>query len=331
MPETYLVTGANGHLGFNLVQHLVKHGKQVRAGIRNEDYRSLFSGMDCEVVKADLLDKKTLANAMQGVDVLYQVAAVFKQWVKNPQRDIIEANLTATRNALEAAKAAGVAKVVYVSSVAALDHTRHPFDESTWNSDFSNPYYRSKTESEQLAWELAEQLQLWMVTVLPAMIIGGHCHGRYTPSMEALSSVLNNKFPFDPRFHFNFIDVDDVAKGMVAALNQGRHGERYLLANRDHMSTTEMFELGQKLFPKTKKPPKVPKSFLALIAVLGETLSRFTGKAPLLMRNWIDLYHQADYRCDTTKAEKELGFKPLPPEQALIRAFKSIAQAENGS
>ena len=90
MGKTVLVTGANGHLGNNLVRELVRKGDQVKAGMRNTQNRDTLYGVDCEIVQADLLDKDSLRKALEGVDILYQVAAVFKHWAENPEEEIVQ-------------------------------------------------------------------------------------------------------------------------------------------------------------------------------------------------------------------------------------------------
>ncbi len=186
MAKLNLVTGANGHLGNNLVRALLENGEQVRASVRNPKNTTPFEGLDCEIVQADLMDKDSLLRALEGVQTLYQVAAVFKHWAPNPQADIIEPNLQGTRNILEAAASQGVERIVYVSSEVTLDHNVVPMDESTWRSEFhNNPYVQSKTEAEQLAWQLAEDLDLDMVSVLPGAILGPNCFN-LTPTMAYL-------------------------------------------------------------------------------------------------------------------------------------------------
>jgi len=158
MKKINLVTGANGHLGNNIVRELLKNGETVRGSVRNIKNTKPFEGLDIELVYADLLDKESLRKVMKGVDTLYQVAAVFKHWSKNPEKEIIQANLDITQNILEVANEFKVRKIVYVSSFAAISHNSPPMNESTWNEDFSNDYYKSKVVSEKLAWELAKKL-----------------------------------------------------------------------------------------------------------------------------------------------------------------------------
>lgn len=130
MADICLVTGANGHLGNNLVRALLEKGKTVRSSVHNVNYTEPFEGLDCKLVYVDLLDRESLSKAMKGVETLYQVAAVFKHWAKNPHKEIIGVDLEGTKNVLEIAAEQGVKRIVYVSSTAALDHTSVPMEET---------------------------------------------------------------------------------------------------------------------------------------------------------------------------------------------------------
>ncbi len=300
-----LVTGANGHLGNNLVRQLLAADFSVRAGVRKLENNMPFQYLDCELVFTDLLDRSSLVNAMQDIDILFQVGAVFKHWASNPKSEIIDTNLVCTRNVIETAAGVGVKKIVYVSSIAALDHSSSPMDEASWNHDQSNAYYWSKAESERLAWDLADKLNLWMVTVLPSAIVGPNSFGHLTPTMTMLANILSNAMPIDPEFNSNYIDVNDIAQGMIQAALKGRSGERYLLANEQHTTSTELFDLAKTLYPNIRKPSKLPKPFLYLIAAATGAISKITRKEPPILRSWIHLFHRADLRCDISKARKD--------------------------
>jgi len=220
MTKLNLVTGANGHLGNNLIRVLLEKGERVRASVRNPNNSVPFEGLDCEIVQADLMDKVSLLRALEGVDTLYQVAAVFKHWARDPQRDILLPNMLGTRNVLEAAAEQKVRRVVYVSSEVTLDHSVSPVNETTWRTEFhNNPYVQSKTESEKLAWQLAEELGLDMVSVLPGAIIGPHCYN-LTPTMDYLQQALNGEVFVDVNFPLTFVDAHDLSMGMIAAVKK---------------------------------------------------------------------------------------------------------------
>lgn len=317
MSNTVLVTGATGHLGNNLVRALLEKGEKVRAVVRSAHKKKNLADLDCELVYADLLDKESLRAAMKDVDILYQVAAVFQHWAKDPQKEIIEANREMTQNVLEVAAQAGVKKVAYVSSVGALDHKSKPMDETSWNRDYANPYYQAKTEAEQLAWRLAKKLDLWMVALLPGTILGPNYFGDLTPSMALLDNIVNNKMAIDPNFSFNYVDVNDVAKGIVAGIERGRPGERYILSTETPVNTSQVFALAHSLYSDVKVPSVASKRFMRMFAFFSGVSSKITGRAPGLLRSQIDLYYKADSRIDITKARKELGFNPKDPLMVL--------------
>lgn len=319
-----LVTGANGHLGNNVVRALVDRGERVRASVRDAGDRTPFEGVDCEVVEADLLDRQSLMRALDGVQTVYQVAAVVKHWSRNAEDEVLRPAVEGTRNVLEAAAGQGVARVVYVSSEITLGGHEPPVDESTWRTEyFGNPYARAKTESERLAWELADELRLDLVSVLPGTIVGPHCF-KLTPTMSYLRQALDGAVFLDINLCFNFVDVRDVAAGMMAAAVRGRSGERYLLATEKAVSNRRLLELAREFNPEVKVPPRPPR--LALIAVAGamELGGLLTGAAPRLTRSQVKIFYGSERRMDLSKAREELGYLPRDPETALRQAFEYL-------
>ncbi|OYT16084.1 MAG: hypothetical protein B7C24_09670 [Bacteroidetes bacterium 4572_77] len=326
MRKINLVTGANGHLGNNIVRELLKNGEKVRASVRNINNKKPFEGLNIDLVYADLLDKDSLRKVMKNVDTLYQVAAVFKHWSKNPEKEIIQANLDITRNILEVAAEFKVRKIVYISSFAAISHHNPPINESTWNTDFSNDYYKSKVVSEKLAWELAKKHGLDLVSVLPSAIIGPNNFDHLTTTMEFYHKVLNNNIPIDPNFSFNVVDVRDVAKGAILASEKGVSGERYVLATPPTISTSKMFEIAKQVKPRVEIKKPIPKRLMLLMASTAEMISKLSGKEPLMMKNQVRLYYKADLRVDISKAQKELGYDPRNPEQAIKETFEYLLE-----
>ena len=147
MGQLNLVMGGNGHLGNNLVRMLLEKGERVRVSVRNSNNRKAFSGLDCEIVGADLLDKNSLIKAMEDVDIVYDAAAVYKSWAKDIPKEIIRVNIEGTRNTVEAAAIQNVKKLIYISTSHALDLNRVPLDENTWNQDYADPSYIRKLKS----------------------------------------------------------------------------------------------------------------------------------------------------------------------------------------
>lgn len=319
-----LVTGANGHLGNNLVRALLARGERVRASVRDLQNRAPFEGLECDLVQADLLDKESLLRACEGVQTLYQVAAVMRHWSPDPEGEIIRPIIEGTRNVLEAAAVQGVERIVYVSSEITLGSHEPPIDESSWRSDyFGNPYARAKTESERLAWTLADELDLNMVSVLPGTIVGPHSY-RLTPTMRYLKQALEGEVFLDVNLCFNFVDARDVAAGMIAAAEKGRRGERYLLATEEAVSNRRLLELAQERNPEVKVPPRAPRPLLLAVGAVMELASRITKKEPMMIRSQVKIFYGNERRMDLTKARTDLGYTPRDPETAIREAFEYL-------
>lgn len=328
MGKTVLVTGANGHLGNNLVRELVRKGDRVKAGMRNTQNRDTLHDLDCEIVHADLLDKDSLRKALKEVDILYQVAAVFKHWAENPEEEIVQPNVTGTRNILELAKEAHVEKIVYVSSIAALEGTEPnaagKIDETTWLTyHYGAPYPFSKAASEKVAWETAKQLGLNMVTVLPGTMINGE-YLKATPSTALLSMIINGQMSFSFPAALSPIDVNDVAKGMILAAEKGINGTRYILAPEKGLSITRAFEIASKINPKISMPRELTKEEALALAEKMVLEAEAIKTPPPLLPSDVHLYYGAQRDYDLTTTKRDLGFTYRDPEKVLEESFKRL-------
>jgi dihydroflavonol-4-reductase len=328
-----LVTGANGHLGNNVVRYLLAQGEEVVAGVRNLNNTKPFAGLDCELKRTDLLDPHSLDLALEGVDVLYQVAAVFKRWAKDPQREIIEANLRSTENVLRAAARAGVRKVVYVSSLVALDERQLPLDGTTWNPiGPEGPYPYSKAQAEKLAHQLAAELGLDISYILPSAIMGPH-FSALTPSLRGLfADPLHRKTPFNPNFHFLLVDARDVARACHLAAQRGKSGERYVITHETPLGFTDIFAHLQAQFPQGgyRQKPVAPRPLLMTFAWLAELGANLTSSEPMLTVADAREFYGVKLTASLDKARRDLGFAPMNLATSLTDTFNYLVQLEAG-
>lgn len=311
-------------MGNNLVRFLLKQGIPVRATVRNIHNKKPFENLDCDLVQADITDKTSFVKALKGVETFYAVGASFKLWAKDPKKEIYDVNINGTRNTIEAAAEAGVKKIVYVSSIAALDYSSLPTKESNgYNPDRRDMYYNSKNDGEKLAFERAKKLGVELVSVMPSAMIGGEASLPLNVSYGVLKLILNKKIPVDTKITLNWIDVKDVAEGCYLAAQKGRPGERYILANEKCMTITDTTILANKLYPELKLnvPNSVPKGIMFAIAGMMEFSAKLSGKAPVLTRKDIAMFSGLQQNFDISKARNELGFNPKNPEQAVKEAL----------
>lgn len=228
-----LVTGANGHIGAHVVRQLIDAGHQVRALVRaHADLRGL-EGVDCERVLGDVMDETSVNTAAQGVDAIIHLAAVYKTQARDPN-EIVAPALQGARNIFAAAKAQGVSRVVYTSSVASIGFSFDPQQLLTgddWNRDPHNPYYLAKTRSEEAAQALAQQYGIHLVVLCPALVLGPLDY-RITPSNQLVMDWLNGRGQTYAG-GLNLVDVRDVAAAHVAALTAGENGRRYVVGGEN--------------------------------------------------------------------------------------------------
>ena len=325
--EISLVTGANGHLGNNLVRLLLSKNHTVRASVRNLKNKQPFNGLDCEVVQADIIDRESLKRAFKGVTNLYAVGANFSMWAKNPKVEIYDNNVQGARNVFEIANECGIKNIVFVSSVASLDFTKLPANvDNGYNKDRRNWYYNSKNDSDKLALELGNKYKIRTVLVLPSAMIGQEAY-KLSYSNNLVFQIINGEIPVEKlNITLNWIDVKDVALGSYNAMQKGNNGERYILANEKHTSMQESVKIAAEEFPnlKLKIPKKVPKFLLYSVAGLMELTSKFTGKEPLLQRHYIDMFYGLKQDYDITKSRNEIDFNPKSSKQALIEAMQYL-------
>ncbi|MBR9774133.1 MAG: NAD-dependent epimerase/dehydratase family protein [Cytophagales bacterium] len=324
--EISLVTGGNGHLGNNLVRTLLSKNQKVRTTIRNINNQGPFKGLDCEVVQADLTDKKSLKKAFQGVKNLYAVAANFSMWAKNPKTEIYDNNMQGTQNVFDIAKECGIKNIVYVSSVASLNFTKLPANvDNGYNKDRRNWYYNSKNDSDKLALELGKKYGIRTVLILPSAMIGSMAHN-LSYSNNLVLQVLNGEIPVDTNVTLNWVDVKDVALGAYNAMTKGRDGARYILSNESHTTLQESVRIAANLYPelKLKIPKKVPKCLLYTVAGLMEFSSKLTGKEPQLQRHYLDMFYGLKQDYNISKSIEELDFKPKSSVKALEEALEYL-------
>lgn len=235
-----LVTGANGHLGLNLVSLLRANGHSVRGTVRSLSAEDKISRLrlipGVELAEADVRHEEQMQAALAGIDTLFHVAAVYSTTGKGKESEILESAIRGTEVALTAAHRSGVRRVILTSSVVTLPLTPRgasPATEDHWATDLRVPYFRAKVESERLAWSLAKDLGLELTTILPAGIIGPG-FSRPTPTIDLIQACLMGAFRLGvPRGTFSFVDVRDVAAAHLLAAETGKTGR--FIVGYDHI------------------------------------------------------------------------------------------------
>jgi dihydroflavonol-4-reductase len=320
--RTVLVTGSNGHLGYNLVCALRARGYRVRAGVRDpRDTKKTapLLAVGAEPVAADLFDREALMAATRGVDGVFHVAAVVQLWARDPEAEIIRPTVEGMRNVLEAAASARVRRVVVTSSIAAVgvdgSETR-PLTEADWNQSPATPYAIAKTTAERLAWSIAEREGLDVVAVIPSTIIGPGFH-RHTPVTTFFDLVLNGWLPFALPAETSYVDARDLAAAQIAAFEtESAHG-RYIASGPCH-SLHELVGLIARAAPGVKVPRIVLPIGLLPPLIAADWLANKLLKTPRQLTSEVfEEFAGKRTVCSAARAERELGWRARPTAESV--------------
>jgi dihydroflavonol-4-reductase len=322
-----LITGATGLVGSAVANKLVAEGFPVRALVRPGSPRFHLDGLDLEYVAGDIRDPQSVRQAMVGVRYVFHVAADYRLWARDPN-EIFAANVEGTRVVMTEAKAAGVERVVYTSSVAtlALRHDGSPADETVplAAEDGIGAYKRSKIAAERLVEAMVAEDSLPAVIVNPSTPIGPR-DVKPTPTGRIIVEAARGRMPGFLDTGLNLVHVDDVAEGHLAALKSGTVGERYILGGENVLLADMLAEIAAMV---GRRPPRwrVPRAVAIPMAYAAEAAAHITGRAPFTTLNGVRM---ADHRMFFTaaKAKRELGFRPRPYRQALEDSIRWFSDA----
>ena len=316
------VTGATGFVGSHVARFLAGQGAELRLLVRPSSPTANLEGIAGERVTGDLREPESLRTAMAGCEAVFHVAADYRLWAPEPH-EMYRSNVEGTRNIIQLAQQSGVRRVIYTSSVATMGFTSngHLADESSpvGLGDMIGHYKRSKFQAEQIALE-AGRSGADVVVVNPTTPVGEQ-DIKPTPTGRIIVDFLKRKFPAYVDTGLNLVDVAEVARGQVAALEKGRRGERYILGG-ENLTLKQILD---KLGAITGLPSPRVKLPYAVAMATGILDTAVTG---LLLRReprvTVDAVRMGRKKMfvSSAKAERELGWKIVPVDDALHRAVE---------
>jgi len=314
------ITGASGLLGGNLAAELVAAGHRVVAIRRAGSQIGHLDDLPIEWIDAELRSTAAMTRAFAGADCVFHcAAAVSVQRAVTPE--MVETNVTGTANVIDAVIAAGVARLVHTSSVVAvgLSTNGQPCDETAaWNFDTQglvDAYAITKRRAEEVVTAARDRVDA--VIVNPTYMFGPR--DARPSSGKLIIDVVRRRVPGWTPGYNNFVDVRDVARGMLRAWHRGRRGERYILAGHDMTYGDVMRAIAT---VAGTKPPRlrVPKPAAWLFGKWGDLVER-TGRHPLINSTQIRYAYSDRFRFHSTKATRDLGYTCGPLEPALRDAI----------
>jgi len=315
------LTGATGFVGGHVARAYASEGASLRLLTRATSRLDSLAGLDAETVVGDLREPEKLRSALSGCDALVHVAADYRLWVRDPAQ-MYAANVDGTRELLRIAREAGVERVVYTSSVATMGFKS---DGSIVNeetpvglADMIGHYKRSKFLGEQEAIRAAQAGQHVMI-LNPTTPIGSG-DAKPTPTGRIIVDFLNKKFPAYVDTGLNLVDVAEVARMHVVALERGTPGERYILGG-ENLTLKQILDRMSSITGLPSPTMKVPHTVAMAFAFFDENFTgRLCGKEPRATVEAVRMGRKTMF-ASSAKAERELGFKVLPVYHALRSAI----------
>ncbi len=321
------LTGASGHVGANLLRHLLERGETVRALVRPGTDRAAFADVkdQVELVEGDLSDPPSIAKAIAGCKRAYHVAAKV-QTVQGREHELYDANVLGTRNVLRAAKAAGINRIVVTSSLGAVGQ---PKDRPCTEEDGFNPFAHHLPYEETKAWVEHECLKaaldgLDVVIVVSTAVMGPY---DFVPSRmgKVILDFANGDLGAYIPGGFEFVSATDLARGHVLAMEKGRTGQRYIISTQ-FLTVDDLMGMLERISGR-KRPRSLPPGLMMGIAHVSsfvltrafpERPQRFTPDAVRLL--------QLQRKADITKAKTELGYEPGAIEDAVRAAYEGFRE-----
>lgn len=336
-----LVTGANGHVGFNLTKALAERGHAVRATVRDLQDDAKVAPLrrlpGVELVALDVRRQADFEAAAAGVDVVFHAAATYAYYTGSRARDaeMVRDSVEGAEAALRAAAKAGVAKVVLTSSIVTLPMIRPgepPPDESAWRTDLSVPYFRAKVKAERLAWRLAGELGVRLVAVLPGAI-GGPGFLRRTATTDVFEGIMLGAMRLGaPDGNFPYVDIRDVVQGHLLAAETDAAG-RFVLCNDRFPSLLELTQAMHRLDPEVPAARRtMPDAALALAPFFDWLNAKLLGAPRVLTPAFVAAIKGRLWAANNARAKAVLGWRPeIPLERSLaemMAALRALRRAE---
>ena len=317
-----LVTGATGFVGSHVARILVSRGDTVRVLVRPSSRTDILDGIACQRVPGDLRDAESLENAMKGVQRVFHVAADYRLWSRDPS-EIYSSNVEGTRNLLSIARDSRVEKFIYTSTVATI---AVPVADGKLPDEFTpasleqmiGHYKRSKYIAECEALAFAEH-GLPVVVVNPTTPVGPG-DWKPTPTGRIIVDFLNGKMPAFVDTGLNLVAVEDAAEGHLLAAERGRPGERYLLGC-ENLTLQEILATLARITGRRAPRMRIPHGVALAAAYVDAAVSRVLGREPHIPIEGVRIARHRMF-VNTSRAERELEFRPGPVAAALERAVR---------
>ena len=315
----WLVTGATGHIGNVLVRRLLDRSEKVRALILPGESRESISGLKVEAFEGDILNMDSVFESMQGIKGIFHLAGVIS--IMPGQNPFVrKVNVEGTKNILRAAAEKRI-KLIYTSSIHAIQRVEEGVIDESVPYDMNNPYGaydRSKAEATLEVLNAARS-GLEAVVACPTGVIGPY---DFRGSM--MGAVIHGAAVAKPTLYvdgaYDFVDVRDVADGLIAAAEHGKRGESYILSGQK-ITVRYLLETVREITGRHFFQMKIPFDLAKFAAIFTPMYYRFANETPRFTPYSLEVL-QSNSNISHAKATRELGYKPRPIFDSIRDAVK---------
>jgi farnesol dehydrogenase len=327
-----MITGATGFIGNRLVEKLCNAGNTVNVLCRSTSDKSRLTHPNIKIFNGDILDKKSIEEAMQGCDNVYHLAAYARNWAKNPAV-FFEYNTNSLRNIFDSALKLNIRRVLFTSSSVVFGNSNGaPTDERSLRSlPPLTTYEASKLKAEDIINEYLNK-GLEIVAVYPTRLFGPGILAESNSVTVMIDLYLKGKWRMilgNGDASGNYAFIDDVADGMITAMNLSKSGGRYILGG-ENLSFNKFFSLVAEKSEKKYRMIRIPKNLALLFSQFEETRGRVSRHHPLITPGWVKTFC-LNWDFSSEIAIKEINYKITPFNKALEITLEWLNLKERGS
>jgi dihydroflavonol-4-reductase len=318
------VTGGTGFIGGEVVRQLRRRGEEVACLVRSPEKGAKLAELGCELVRGDLGDEEAIRGGMAGCDAVIHAAAMYEVGIPAKQRPLMwDVNVAGTERVMKAALAAGIARIVYVSTVGVFGNThKQMVDESYENpeTDFTSYYEETKLEAHKLVERMISEQGLPAVIVQPGGVYGPGDTSQVADLLEQFFAGKLPLLPF-PELGICMAHVEDIAGGILLALDKGKLGEAYVISG-PATTMREAIEMAARASGRKAPKRNLPTGLMKMMIPFGTVVGKVMGQPPNL-RELITSGDGVTFWASYDKAQRELGYSPRGMEEGLRQTLEA--------
>ncbi len=322
------VTGATGFIGVNLTLMLAGDGHTVHVLCRSESKAALVRHANVKIFMGDILNEGILSDAVATCDVVYHLAAYAKPWSRDPAV-YYDVNVRGTKVVLDTAEKLHVKKVIIVSTAGVFGPSLNGIliSEKTIPSvGFFTEYDRTKALADELVKAYASSGPE-IIHIHPTRVYGPGLMNESNSLTIIIHKYIAGKWhiiPSDGESRGNYVYIDDVVRGLVAAMDKGRMNERYILGG-DNVTFNEFFTTLGRISGQNHRLYHLPYAIMMALSKVMVFMASFTGLTPPITPGFVKRYHY-NWNFSSAKAEKELGYRITPLEEGIKKTMEWLKQ-----